>query len=110
MASNETKTLYDFLKGHDLYFKLWKDKAGVYDIHIFNVSLMSFSIVDWKEYFEARFVIDTKELKFLHILKLGSSVQLVVGNLDTHDRIELQNAVVNWNKNEGLEIIWKETH
>lgn len=110
MATNKAKTLYHFLKENDLYFKFWKDEAGLHDIHIFNVSLLSFSISDGKEHFEARFVIDTRELKFLHVFKSGSSAELVVGNLDTHDRIELQNARVTWNKNEGLEIIWKETH
>ena len=108
MIVNDSKILFNFLKENGLDFKYWKEADGLYDIHIFNLRLVNFSFADFDDLFEANFIIDSDDSKFLHIFRLDSYIRISIGKLDSHTDIKLKNAKLTYDKIEGLEILWRE--
>ena len=107
MKVKEGKDLLDFLKKNGLDFKYWKYENGLYDIHIFNLTLMNLTFADFEDSIEMNFMINNTKFKFLHVFKTSLDIELVIGDLNNHDRIELKNVRLTWDKNQGLEILWK---
>ena len=107
MKVKEGKDLLDFLKKNGLDFKYWKYENGLYDIHIFNLTLVDLSFADFESLVEMNFLINNPDYKFLHILKSSLDIEITAGDLNNHDKITLKKARITWDRNDGLEILWK---
>jgi len=102
------KDLLNFLKQNGLNYKYWKHDSGLYDIHIFNLTLMNITFADFENFIDASFIINNNNFNFLHIFKTSSDIEIMIGDLSNHQNIELNNVRISWNKNDGLEILWRE--
>ena len=107
MKIKEGKDLLDFLRRNGLEFRYCKYNDGLYDIHITNLTLIDLSFADFESLVELNFIINNTNFKFLHILKSSLDIEIDVGDLHNHDKIELKNARISWDRIQGLEILWK---
>jgi len=108
MIIKDGKDILEFLKQNKLDFKYWKEQDGLYDIHIFNLRLLSFSFADYENSIEINFIIENSDFNFLQIFKTSSNIEIIIGKVDTYNKIELKNARIRYDRIEGLEILWRE--
>ena len=107
MKVKDGKILLDFLRRNNLEFTYHKYDNNLYDIHITNLTLVDLSFADFENFVEMNFLINDNNSKFLHIFKTSLDIELDVGDLHSHDKIELEKARITWNRIEGLEILWR---
>jgi len=107
MKLKDAKTLLDFLRRNGLEFRYWKYDNNLYDIHITNLTLIDLTFTDFENFAEMNFLINDNNSKFLHIFRTSSDIEIDVGDLHSHDKIELEKARITWNRIEGLEILWR---
>jgi len=107
MKLKDAKTLLDFLRRNGLEFRYWKYDNNLYDIHITNLTLIDLTFTDFENFAEMNFLINDNNSKFLHIFRTSSDIEIDVGDLHSHDKIELEKARITWDRIEGLEILWR---
>ena len=107
MKVEDIKTFLDFLRRNNLEFRYFKYNNNLYDIHITNLTLIDLTFADFEDFVEMNFIINDNNSKFLHIFRTNSDIELIVGDLYNHDKIELENVRITWDRIEGLEILWK---
>ena len=107
MTVKDWKNLLDFLRRNNLEFTYHKYNNNLYDIHITNLTLVDLSFADFENFAIMNFIINNNNSKFLHVFKTSLNIELNVGDLHNHDKIELEKARIIWNRIEGLEILWK---
>ncbi len=107
MKIKEGKDLLDFLRRNNLEFRYDKYDNCLYDIHITNLTLIDLTFADFENFVEMNFLINNPDYRFLHILKSSLDIEIIVGDLHNHDKITLKKARITWDRNNGLEILWK---